>query len=110
MSRDIELLTEIRNLLQVMAEPALAKRDERLRNALRAVAGKGQKNQSAVALMDGSKSQATIVKEVTIDRGNLSRLVKSLAKASLITPDEKHPKLVITIPPNFFDHGGKSDE
>ena len=39
MSREIELLTEIRDLLQVMAEPNLAKRDAKMRVALRDVVG-----------------------------------------------------------------------
>ena len=48
MPRDIELLTEIRDLLQVVAEPALAKRDEKFRNALRELAGKGKKSGIAI--------------------------------------------------------------
>jgi len=104
MSRDIELLTEIRDLLLVMAEPAVAKRDEKLRDSLRRLAGKGKKNCTAIMLMDGSRPQAAIVKEVGIDQGQLSRLVKSLAKESLIASDEKRPKLVITVPRGFFEN------
>jgi DNA-binding MarR family transcriptional regulator len=103
MSREVELLTEIRDLLQVMAEPALAKRDEKLRGALRSIVGKSLKAAAAVSLMDGSRTQSAIVKESKIDQGTLSRLVKALAKASLVALDEKHPKLILTVPPNFFD-------
>lgn len=110
MSREIELLTEIRDLLQVVAEPALAKRDERYRNDIRLIAGKSQKGGKAILLMDGSRSQATIAKEVKFDKGNLSRLIKALAKKSLIAADEKHPKLVVKIPSNFFEDGDKADE
>src|SRR5213078_141126 len=95
MSRELELLTQIRDLLQVVAEPALAKRDEKLRNALRSIVGTGKKKAAAVGLMDGSKSQATIGKEAEIDQGQLSRLVKALATETLIAADEKHPKLRI---------------
>ena len=102
MSREIELLTEIRDLLQVMAEPALAKRDAKLRDSLRSLAGSGNKAK-AVLLMDGSRSQAAIVKESGIDQGSLSRLVKALAAAHLIPSDEKHPRLLVKVPPNFFD-------
>ena len=102
-SKEIELLQEIRDLLQVMAEPALAKRDEKFRDAIRTIAGKGAKNAKAIMLMDGSKTQAAISKEVGIDGGNLSRLIKSLQKDALIASDEKHPKLQVNLPHNFFD-------
>lgn len=103
MSRELELLTEIRDLLLVLAEPALAKRDEKLRNALRRIGSRGRKNSAAIRLMDGTRTQSVISTEARIDKGHLSRLVKSLATESLIATDEKHPKLVITIPNSFFD-------
>lgn len=62
MSREIELLTEIRDLLQVMAEPALAKRDARLRSDLCSVVGGGKKAK-AVLLMDGSRTQAATLEQ-----------------------------------------------
>jgi len=105
MSQDTELLMEIRDLLHVMAEPALAIRDKKLRDTLREIVGKGKKNVAATRLMDGSKSQAAIVKEVGIDQGQLSKLVKALSKSSLITVDEKNPKLKISVPVNFFENG-----
>jgi hypothetical protein len=110
MSREIELLTEIRDLLQVMAEPALAKHDEKPRAALRAVVGKGQKKASAVLAMDGSKSQAAIVKETGIDPSGLSKLVKALKVESLIATDEGHPKLRVRVLPDFFDQKGGAHE
>lgn len=110
MSREIELLTEIRDLMQVMAEPALAKRDEKFRKSLRTLVGKGQQKAQAVLLMDGTQTQAAIAKTVGIDRGNLSRFIKALSQQSLIASDEKHPKLMVRIPSNFFDNGEKSDE
>jgi DNA-binding MarR family transcriptional regulator len=109
MSREIELLTEIRDLLQMMAEPALAKRDARLRSSLRAVIGGSGKKAKAVLLMDGTRSQSAIVKESGIDHGNLSRLVKSLAGARLIAADEKHPRLLVRVPPTFFDGDGADE-
>jgi hypothetical protein len=110
MSREIELLTEIRDLLLVLAEPALAQRDLKFRDALRKIVGKGPKNVAAVFLMNGARSPAAIAKEAQIDPGQLSRLVKALAVESLITPDDKHPKLVVTIPPNFFESTVKPNE
>ena len=109
MSKEIELLTEIRDLLQVMAEPALAAQDAKLRSALRSVVGSGKKKVNATLLMDGSRAQAEIVKESGIDQGNLSRLVKSLAAAKLISEDEKHPRLLLKVPRTFFD-GANADE
>jgi uncharacterized surface protein with fasciclin (FAS1) repeats len=110
MSRELELLTEIRDLLLVIAEPELAKRDEKRRAALRRIAARGQKNTSAIKLMDGTRSQAAIVKEAKIDQGQLSRLVKTLSAESLIATDEKHPKLVVVVPKSFFDGGGESND
>ena len=109
MSQEIELLTEIRNLLQVIAEPALAKRDAKSRSSLRGVVGSGGKKAKAVLLMDGTRSQSVIVKESGIDPGNLSRLVKALAAEQLISADEKHPSLLVRIPSTFFD-GNDADE
>jgi hypothetical protein len=43
---------------------------------------KGPKTIAAVFLMNGAKSQAAIAKEAQIDSGQLSRLVKALAKES----------------------------
>ena len=105
MSQEIELLTEIRDLLQVMAEPELAKRDAKRRASLRDVVGNGAQKAKAVLLMDGSRTQATIVKEAGIDTGNLSRLVKALAGGQLIASDQKHPKVLFKVPANFFDGG-----
>lgn len=109
MSQEIELLTEIRDLLQVMAEPALSKRDAKLRSSLRTVIGRSGKKVKAVMLMDGTRSQSVIVKDSGMDQGNLSRLVKALAAAKLISADEKHPKLLVRVPPTFFD-GDDVDE
>jgi hypothetical protein len=102
MSEDSELLRQIRDLLQLIAEPALAQRDERLRNALRKIVGKSRQKAEAVALMDGTRSQITIKKDCGIDDGNLSRLVKALREEKLIGPDDKHPKIAIPVPANFL--------
>jgi len=74
MSKEIELLTEIRDLLQVMAEPALEKRDAKLRTSLRKLVGGSEKKAKAVLLMDGSRSRAQIVQQSGIDQGDLSRI------------------------------------
>ena len=104
MSKDTELLTEIRDLLALVAEPQIAKQQDKQRSALKAAVGTGAKKRRAVLLMDGSRSQAAIVKEATIDGADVSRLVKSLSEAKLLVPDSnKMPKLAIRIPANFFE-------
>ena len=60
-------------------------------------------------LMDGSRSQAKIHREASVNEGNLSTLVKNLSAAKLLSGDGKAPRLAITIPPNFFETGS-SDE
>jgi hypothetical protein len=107
MAEDTEILREIRDLLRLLAEPALAKRDDRLRTSLKQVIGKSKKKAEAVALMNGARSQAVIQKDCGIDVGDLSRLVKALREAELIGPDAKHPKLVFPVPSNLPDTVGK---
>lgn len=107
MNEQTELLREMRDLLLVIAEPALAKRDEKLRDALRNAVGGSKLSAKAVSLMDGTRSQSDIKKQSGIDQGTLSRFVKGLRQASLLSKEE-NPKLLIAIPANFFDHlGGK---
>ena len=92
MSREIELLGEIRDLLQIMAEPALAQRDAKLRSALRMVVGVSPKKANAVQLMDGSRTQSMIVKEAGMDAGHLSRLVKALAWGGVVSARPAAPQ------------------
>jgi hypothetical protein len=103
MTEDTELLREIRDLLRLMAEPALAERDKKRRALLLQIVGKSKRKAEAVVLMDGSRSQAAIRKDCAIDAGDLSRLIKALREASLIGPDDKQPKTVFPIPTNFLD-------
>jgi hypothetical protein len=107
----LHVLAEMRDLLRLIAEPAIAQRDKNLRQALREIAGSatGQKAM-AIVLMDGTRPQTNIVKESGINKGNLSGLVKKLKAAELLTGDPKQPQLAISIPQNFFDQGGESDE
>lgn len=106
MSEDTEILREIRDLLRLVAEPALAKRDERLRETLQEIVGASQQKARAVLLMDGARSQATIRNDCGIDAGNLSRLVKALREAELIGPDDKNPQLVFPTPSNLLERVG----
>lgn len=107
MADNIEILREIRDLLRLMAEPALAKRDEKFRTSLHQIIGKSKQKAEAVVLMDGTRSQAGIRSGCGIDDGNLSRLVKTLREAELIGPDDKHPRLMFPVPSNFADIVGR---
>lgn len=107
MTEQTELLREMRDLLLVIAEPALAKREEKLRESLAKIVGKSKITAKAVLLMDGSRSQTVVKTESGIDASQLSRCVRSLREASLIGKDDKHPKLVIAIPINLFDKAGE---
>ena len=102
MNEEVELLREMRDLLLLIAEPALAKRDENRRNALREVVGKGKNKVKAVLLMDGSRTRQVIRQQSGIDQGNLSHLEKALRNKELLLGDDK-PKLVIAVPANFFE-------
>jgi hypothetical protein len=110
MPDDTEILREIRDLLRLIAEPALAKRDERLRASLREVVGKSKQKAEVVVLMDGARTQTDIRKAAGIDKGYLSRLVTALREAELIGPDDKCPKLVFSIPSNFFDNASDAEK
>jgi hypothetical protein len=105
-SEDTELLREIRDLLRLVAEPALAEREKALRSALLQIVGKSKQKEQAVVLMDGTRSQMAIHKQCGIDKGALSRLVKSLREASLLGDDDKQPKTVLPVPPNFIEAFG----
>ena len=106
----LQVLTEMRDLLRLMAEPAIAERDKRLREALRGIAGSATgKKAKAILLMDGSRKQASIVHECGINQGDLSNLVKKLKAAELLTGDPKQPQLSISIPSNFFEKGQESN-
>jgi len=110
MSKEIELLTEIRDFLEVMAEPALEKRDEKFRKSISDLAGGGKKKQAAILLMDGSRTKSAISKESGMDDSSVTKLVKALVAKSLIESDQKHPKLRTKLPAKFFDEKGNLDE
>lgn len=101
-------LREIRKLLQLLAEPAIAERDAKLRKELRNIVGASAKRQQSVLLMDGSRLQSEIMKRTGVDRGDLSRTVAKLDAAGLLKNDRRQPQLAITIPSNFFESDAKS--
>lgn len=108
-SQMLQVLSEMRDLLRLMAEPAIAERDKRLRESLREIVGAATgKKAKAVLLMDGTRHQAGIAAECGINQGDLSVLVKKLSAASLLSGEIKQPSLAISIPRNFFDEARES--
>lgn len=102
----LQAINEMRDLLRLMAEPAIAERDKKLRKSLREIAGNSTgKKAKALLLMDGIRNQKKIVEDCGIDSGDLSKLVAKLKAANLISGDGKQPKLSISIQPNFFENG-----
>lgn len=109
MDENTSLLREIRDLLLLLAEPAIAQRDERLRTSLRQIVGKSKRKADAVALMDGTRAQGVIQKQCGIDAGDLSRLVKAMREGGLLAPDDKQVKLAFPTPPDFLETLGKDN-
>ena len=63
----LHVLAEMRDLLRLIAEPAIAQRDKKLRESLRDIAGSaaGMKAK-AILLMDGTRTQKMITNECGI--------------------------------------------
>lgn len=95
-------ILEIRDLLRLMAGPAIAERDKKAREEIQHIVGQSEKKQSALMLMDGSKTQSDIHKTTGFNQGHLSTMVKQLSELGLLEEDNKKPKLKIFIPSNFF--------
>ncbi|MGC3979674.1 MAG: hypothetical protein QM808_00260 [Steroidobacteraceae bacterium] len=104
----LKAVREIRNLLELLAEPAIAERDAKLRNELRQLVGSSKSKQESVLLMDGTRTQSEIKKETNVNAGHLSTLVSAMGKAKLLIDDPKRPKLAISIPLNFFEGGSNA--
>jgi DNA-binding MarR family transcriptional regulator len=105
----LSAVREIRDLIRLMAEPAIAERDKKLRDELRRIVGKSVLKAKAVLLMDGSRLQSAIQRDTGMNQGNLSTLVKQLNDGNLLSGNVKEPKLVISIPANFFENGATSE-
>ncbi|MBI1814169.1 MAG: hypothetical protein HYR72_04275 [Deltaproteobacteria bacterium] len=97
----------MRKLLELLAEPAIAQRDAKLRDELRKIVGSSSKKQQSVFLMDGSRTQKQIVGQTSVNQGDLSTLVGKLESAGLLADGKKEPKLAISIPSNFFNANAK---
>lgn len=105
----LQAVNEIRDLIRLMAEPAIAARDKKFRDQLRQLVGNSKRKASSILLMDGSRTQTEIRNETAINQGDLSTLVKRLSEGKLLSGDGKRPKLAISIPGNFFEGDGTDE-
>lgn len=105
----LDAIREIRDLIRLMAEPAIAERDKKLRRTLREIVGNSVPKTKAVFLMDGTRTQRVIHRESGCHEGHLSTLVKKLGEAYLLSGDSREPKLAISIPTNFFENGAENE-
>ena len=105
----LETVRAIHKLLELLAEPAIDQRDAKLRSQLRQIVGDSLPKQKSVFLMSGTRTQAEVRAETSMNQGNLSTLVGKLSKAKLLTGDPKRPKLAISIPPNFFESNAETE-
>jgi DNA-binding MarR family transcriptional regulator len=86
----LNVLAEMRDLLRLIAEPTIAQRDKKPREALRSMAGSATgKKAKAILLMEGTRNQAGIANDCGIDRSDLSALVKRLEEGELLKGDRK---------------------
>jgi hypothetical protein len=99
----LEEVRQMRKLLELLAEPAIAQRDAKLRDELRRLVGSSRTKQQAVLLMDGSRTQAQIIAQTSVNQGHLSTMVGKLEVAGLLVGGKKQPKLSIAIPVTLFD-------
>jgi len=105
----LEEVRQMRKMLELLAEPAIAQRDAKLRDELRKIVGASSKKQQSVLLMDGSRTQAQIITQTSVNQGDLSTVVGKLESAGLLADGKKQPKLAIAIPMNFFDANAETN-
>jgi len=98
-----DLVRKIHGLLELLAEEKIAQRDAKQRASLRELVGTSPTKQKSVFLMDGLHTQAEVRKLTGVNQGHLSTMVGKMHKAKLLERDTKTPKLIISIPANFFE-------
>lgn len=102
-------ILEMRDLLRLLAQPAIAERDKKQRAELRRIVGNSTPKAKAALLMNGNHLQTAIVKAIGINQGQLSTFVKQLYEGKLLVDDTKVPKLAIGIPSNFFEKDAEDE-
>jgi hypothetical protein len=105
----LDHIREIRKLLELLAEPAIAQRDAKLRQELRQIVGSGKQKQRAVMLMNGTRRRTEIQAQSPMGAGNLSTLIARLTQAKLVADDAKLPRLTLSLPANFFESAAENE-
>ena len=105
----LDEVRRMRTLLELLAEPAIAQRDAKLRDELRRIVGSSAKKQRSALLMDGRLTQRQIVAHTSVNQGDLSTMVGKLENAGLLADGKKQPKLAISILSNIFDSNAKTN-
>ncbi len=105
----LKIVRKISELLELLAEDKIAQRDAKQRTALLEIVGTSTTKQKSVFLMDGARTQAEIQRATSVNQGHLSTMVGKLHKAKLLVGDTKKPKLIISIPPNFFESNAEAE-
>lgn len=100
----LEAVRKIYGLLELLAEEKIAQRDAKQRAALLEIVGTSATKQKSAFLMDGTRTQAEILRATSVNQGHLSTMVGKLHKAKLLVGDTKKPKLAISVPPTFFEN------
>lgn len=103
----LAVVTELRDLALLIAEPHIAARDKKLREELLRIVGRSPVKRKTIFLMDGTRTQAAIHQETGMNKGQLSTFVKQLSEGKLLIGRAKHPKLAISILSNFFEQADK---
>jgi hypothetical protein len=97
------MVRKIHGLLELLAEDKIAQRDAKQRATLLEIVGSSVPKQKSVLLMDGTRTQAEIRRETSVNQGHLSTMVGKLSKFNLLAGDPKKPRLAISIPSKFFE-------
>lgn len=108
-SQVVKELSKISSLLELLAEDKIAQRDAKQRTALLEIVGTSATKQKSIFLMDGTRTQTEIHEVTSVNRGHLSTMIGKLHGAKLLVGDPKKPKLVISIPTNFFESNAETE-
>jgi hypothetical protein len=108
-SEMLKEMKKISSLLELLAEDKVAQRDAKQRTALLEIVGASATKQKSVFLMDGTRTQTEIHGATAVNKGHLSTMIGKLHQAKLLIGDTKKPKLVISIPPNFFESNAETE-
>jgi phosphoenolpyruvate-protein kinase (PTS system EI component) len=104
-SEVIELLRDIKSLLEVLAEPKLQEREKSARDILRRIAGRSEPKRAALLLMNGQLTRQEIIKSTQIDPAEMTRLTKAVLAEGLLTEKAGKPAVLVRSLNSLFVDG-----